>query len=107
MKSILVTGGAGYIGSQTCKALSRAGYQPVAVDNLSTGHRWTVKWGPLVEGDIGDRDLVRRAIEQYRIKAVIHFAANSKVGESMENPYHYLHDNAASSLALLEAMRET
>jgi UDP-arabinose 4-epimerase len=106
-KSILVTGGAGYIGSHTCKALSLAGYRPVTVDNLSTGHRWAVKWGPLVEGGIGDRSLVRRAIEDYRIEAVIHFAANSLVGESMENPYKYLHDNVANTLELLEAMRET
>src|SRR5712691_2719139 len=107
MKSILVTGGAGYIGSHTCKALARAGYQPVVIDNLSTGHRWAVKWGPLVEGSVADRALVRRAIEDYRIEAVIHFAANSLVGESMENPYKYLHDNAANALELLEAMRET
>jgi UDP-arabinose 4-epimerase len=107
MKSILVTGGAGYIGSHTAKALARAGYQPVAFDNLSTGHRWAVQWGPLVEGDIADRNLVRRTIEHYRIEAVIHFAANALVGESMENPYKYLHDNVANSVELLEAMRET
>jgi UDP-arabinose 4-epimerase len=107
MKSILVTGGAGYIGSHTCKELARAGYQPITVDNLSTGHRWAVHWGPLVEGDIADRTLVRRTIENYRIEAVIHFAANALVAESMENPYRYLHDNAANSLDLLEAMRET
>src|SRR5437879_2741055 len=107
MRSILVTGGAGYIGSHAAKALARAGYQPVAFDNLSTGHRWAVQWGPLVEGDIADRNLVRRTIEHYRIEAVIHFAANALVGESMENPYKYLHDNVANSVELLEAMRET
>ena len=107
MTSILVTGGAGYIGSHTCKALERAGYRPVTIDDLSTGHRWAVKWGPLIEGGIGDRGLVRRTIEDYQIEAVIHFAANAAVGESMENPYKYLHDNVVNSLELLEAMRET
>ncbi len=106
MKSILVTGGAGYIGSHTAKALARAGYRPVALDNLSTGHRWAVKWGPLVEGDVGDRRLVRCALERYEIEAVIHFAANAALAESMRDPFKYLHDNVANSLELLEAMRE-
>lgn len=106
MKSILVTGGAGYIGSHTCKALASSGYQPVVFDNLSTGHRWAVKWGPLVEGDVMDRRLVRRTLEKYRIDAVVHFAANALVGESMESPYKYLHDNVSGSVTLLEAMRE-
>ena len=107
VKSILVTGGAGYIGSHTAKALAQAGYRPVTIDDLSAGHRWAVQWGPLVEGGIGDRKLVRRTIEDYRIEAVIHFASNALVGESMENPYKYLHDNVANSVELLEAMRET
>src|SRR5437016_2942951 len=106
MKSILVAGGAGYIGSHTAKALARAGYQPVVLDNFSTGHRWAVRWGPLVEGDLADRRLVRRTLENYRIEAVMHFAASAAVGESMENPYKYLHDNVTCSLELLEAMRE-
>jgi UDP-arabinose 4-epimerase len=107
MKTILVTGGAGYIGSHACKALARAGYEPVVFDNFSTGHRWAVRWGPLVEGQIADRRLVRRTLEKYHVDAVMHFAANALVGESMEHPYKYLHDNAAHSLQLLEAMRET
>ena len=76
------------------------------LDNLSTGHRWAVKWGPLVEGDLADRRLIRRTLENYHIDAVMHFAANAAVGESMENPYKYLHDNVTNSLELLEAMRE-
>ena len=107
MKTILVTGGAGYIGSHACKALASAGYKPVVLDNFSTGHRWAVRWGPLVEGQIADRRLVRRTLEKYHIDAVMHFAANALVGESIESPYKYLHDNAAHSLQLLEAMRET
>jgi UDP-glucose-4-epimerase GalE len=107
MKCILVTGGAGYIGSHTCKALASAGYAPVVLDNFSTGHRWAVKWGPLVEGSVTDRHLVRKTIENYRVDAVIHFAANALVCESMVHPYKYLHDNVANSLELLEAMRET
>ena len=107
MKTILVTGGAGYIGSHACKALASAGYKPVVLDNFSTGHRWAVRWGPLVEGQIADRCLVRRTLEKYHIDTVMHFAANALVGESMESPYKYLHDNAAHSLQLLEAMRET
>src|SRR5579862_1057519 len=106
MSRILLTGGAGYIGSHTAKRLAQAGFEPVTLDNLSTGHRWAVRWGPLVEGDIADRKLVRRTIERYRIGAVIHFAANALVGESMRNPHKYLHGNANSSLKLLEAMRE-
>jgi UDP-arabinose 4-epimerase len=106
MKYVLVAGGAGYIGSHTCKALARAGYQPVVFDNFSTGHRWAVKWGPLVEGDIADRPLLQEVIQKYQIDAVIHFAASALVSESMENPYKYLHDNVAGSVTLLEAMRE-
>jgi UDP-glucose 4-epimerase len=67
---ILVTGGAGYIGSHTCKALARAGYVPIVLDDLSTGHRWAVKWGPLIESDIADRVQIARVIKQSEIKAV-------------------------------------
>ena len=106
MKSILITGGAGYIGSHACKELARVGYRPVVLDNLSTGHRWAVKWGPFVQGDIADGRLVRATLDEYQIEAVIHFAAHASVGESMESPFKYLHNNAADSLALLEAARE-
>src|SRR5215475_805265 len=101
---ILVTGGAGYIGSHTCKALVQAGFEPVVFDNLSTGHRWAVKWGPLVESDLCDGEAVCAAIEEYRIAAVIHFAASAYVGESMANPQKYFRNNAINSLHLLDAM---
>ena len=107
MKTILVTGGAGYIGSHACKALAREGFRPIVLDNLSTGHSWAVKWGPLVEGDIADRELVRETLEYYKVDAVMHFAANASVGESMREPFLYLHDNTIGSMRLLEAMRET
>ena len=106
MKTILVTGGAGYIGSHTAKALARAGYQPVVLDDLSAGHRWAVRWGPLVEGNVDDEKLVRRVIETYKVDAVIHFAANSYVGESMRQPRKYFNNNVVSSLALLHAMMD-
>jgi UDP-arabinose 4-epimerase len=106
MRNILVTGGAGYVGSHTCKALALAGYVPVVLDNLSTGHRWAVKWGPLVEGDIAEQRLVRDTLEKYQSDVVIHFAASASVGEAMENPYKYLHGNVAGSVGLLEAMHE-
>src|SRR5687767_6230433 len=104
MKNVLVTGGAGYIGSHTAKALAAAGFHPIVIDNLSAGHRWAVQWGPLAEGDISDEDLVRRLIEKHHIQAVVHFAANAYVGESMEYPRKYFNNNVVSSLGLLHAM---
>lgn len=106
MKSVLVTGGAGYIGSHACKALAAAGYLPVTFDNLASGHRWAVRWGPLVEGDILDRAALDRAMNQYRPQAVMHFAAFACVGESMSDPGKYYRNNVAGSINLLEAMRE-
>jgi UDP-arabinose 4-epimerase len=105
-QAILVTGGAGYIGSHACKVLARAGYRPVVLDNLSRGHREAVRWGPLVEGDIADRARLRAACAEHRVSAVIHFAAFAYVGESVENPGLYYRNNLGGSLALLEAMRE-
>jgi UDP-arabinose 4-epimerase len=104
--NILVTGGAGYIGSHTAKALAEAGFQPVVIDNLYTGHRWAVKWGPFIEGDIGDSNLVRRVVEEYRIAAVVHLAAYALVGESMQNPGKYFRNNVVSSLTMLDALVE-
>jgi len=104
---VLVTGGAGYIGSHTAKALAQAGHEPVVFDNLSFGHRWAVRWGPLVEGDLGDKNLVRRILEQYEIDAVIHFAASAYVGESMQNPRKYFRNNVVNSLNLLDAMMDS
>ncbi len=101
---ILVTGGAGYIGSHTAKLLVERGEQPVVIDNLSTGRRDAVRWCPLIEGDIGDIDLVRKVLRDHQIEAVIHFAASIAVGESMQNPRKYFRNNVGASLNLLEAM---
>ena len=106
-RNILVTGGAGYIGSHTCKALAVRGYRPVAFDNLTRGSRASVKWGPLVVGDVMNKHELRRTIETFRIEAVLHFAALAYVGESMGNPAWYFRNNAASTINLLEAMAET
>lgn len=103
--NILVTGGAGYIGSHTCKALAYAGYRPIVYDNLVYGHDWAVKWGPLETGDILDRNRLDKVIMQYRPHAVIHFAAFAYVGESVKDPIKYYRNNVAGSVTLLEAMR--
>src|SRR3984957_13330102 len=105
-QSVLVTGGAGYIGSHACKALAQAGYLPVTYDNLSRGHRHAVRWGPLVEGDIADRAAVAPAIKSHRVAAVMHFAAFAYVGESGTDPALYYRNNVGGTLALLDAMRE-
>jgi UDP-glucose-4-epimerase GalE len=102
----LVTGGAGYIGSHACKALSKAGYQPVAYDNLSFGHEWAAQWGPLERGDILDRSRLDQVLKQYNPVAVMHFAAFAYVGESVVDPGKYYRNNVAGSLTLLEAMRD-
>ncbi|NEX15680.1 MAG: UDP-glucose 4-epimerase GalE [Halochromatium sp.] len=104
--TILVTGGAGYIGSHACKALAHAGFEPVAYDNLVYGHRWAVRWGPLEVGDIGDRARLDAVIDQYRPAAVMHFAAYAYVGESVLDPGKYYRNNVAGTLTLLEAMRD-
>jgi len=104
--SILVTGGAGYIGSHTCKALAAAGYIPITYDNLISGHEWAVKWGPLEKGDILDSQRLAEVFEEYRPTAVMHFAAYADVGESLEQPLKYYENNVAGTLSLLEAMRD-
>ncbi len=104
--NILVTGGAGYIGSHACKALAQAGYTPVTYDNLVYGHRWAVRWGPLEVGDIADRARLDAVIAQYRPAAVMHFAAYAYVGESVQDPGKYYRNNVAGTLTLLEAMRD-
>ncbi|HTZ35602.1 MAG TPA: UDP-glucose 4-epimerase GalE [Stellaceae bacterium] len=105
-QTVLVTGGAGYIGSHACKALARAGYLPVAYDNLSRGHRHAVRWGPLVEGDVADRERLTAALRAHRVSSVMHFAAFAYVGESGTDPALYYRNNVAGTLALLDAMRE-
>ena len=102
---ILVTGGAGYIGSHCCRALDAAGYQPVTYDNLSTGHR-SFAAGALVVGDIADKATLARTFAEHDIVAVMHFAASSMVGESVADPQKYYVDNLAGTLSLLAAMRE-
>jgi UDP-glucose-4-epimerase GalE len=103
--AILVTGGAGYIGSHCCRALTAAGYQPVVFDNFSTGHHQFVT-GPLVTGDVADKAALARAFAQHEIVAVMHFAASSLVGESVADPQKYYVNNLAGTLSLLQAMRE-
>ncbi|WP_082525947.1 UDP-glucose 4-epimerase GalE [Brevundimonas sp. Root1279] len=105
-KAILVTGGAGYIGSHACKALSQAGYLPVTLDDLSTGNEGVVHWGPLVRGDIHEVERVRATLVEHDVAAVMHFAASSIVGESATNPLQYFHNNVGGTLALLEGMRQ-
>lgn len=99
--NVLITGGAGYIGSHAAKALALAGFQPVVLDNLSTGNRQAVQWGPLIEGDVRDKALIEETVAAYRINAVLHFAANAYVGESMVSPRKYFQNNVANSLELL------
>ncbi len=103
-ESILVAGGAGYIGSHTAKLLFEKGYRPVVLDNLIRGHRWAVKWGPFIEADIADTETLKQALVDYRIAAVMHFAAFAYVGESVEEPSIYYRNNVVGTLSLLEAM---
>ena len=104
--NVLITGGAGYIGSHTCKAIAQTGNTPVAFDDLSTGWKKLVQWGPLIEGRIQDTDRLRKTIRDHSIEAVIHFAANSNVGESVRNPRHYFENNVGGTLSLLSALLE-
>jgi UDP-arabinose 4-epimerase len=103
---ILVTGGAGYIGSHACKALATSGYVPVTYDSLVTGYRDAVKWGPLELGDTRDRDRLDDVIKTYKPAAVMHFAAFIAVGESVQDPAKYYENNVFGSLTLLQAMRD-
>jgi UDP-arabinose 4-epimerase len=102
--NILVTGGAGYIGSHTAKALAIAGHQPIVIDNLTNGHEWAVQWGPFEHGDLGDVEWLRGVLSRHRIEGVIHFAASAYVGESMTDPRKYFRNNTVNTLNLLDAM---
>ena len=104
-ETILVTGGAGYVGSHACKALARAGYRPVAYDSLIRGHREAVRWGPLVQADLADAKRLIDTIKSFDVAAVLHFAAFAYVGESVEEPGLYFRNNVANTLTLLEALR--
>ena len=105
--NVLVTGGAGYIGSHTCKALAAAGFSPITFDNLVSGHRWAVKWGPFIRGDLAQPELLRQVLRTHEIQAVVHFAAYAYVGESMHNPGKYFHNNVVNTIHLLDAMVAT
>ncbi len=102
---VLVAGGAGYIGSHTCKALARAGHQPIVYDNLHTGHPWAVKWGPFVKGDLNDAARLGETLKEHKVEAVINFAALAYVGESNVEPTRYYRANVGGMITLLETMR--
>ncbi|MEE3359169.1 MAG: UDP-glucose 4-epimerase GalE [Pseudomonadota bacterium] len=106
MTNILVTGGAGYIGSHACKLLRAAGFTPVTFDNFSTGWKQAVKFGPVFEGDLLDPDALKRCFEEHKPAAVMHFAALSQVGEAMSKPGLYWRNNVSGSLNLIEAAVE-
>ncbi len=104
---ILVTGGAGYIGSHVIKLLSRYGHDTVVIDNLSRGHREMVSTGEFIEGDLSDKDLLIKTMREKEIDSVIHFAASSLVGESEECPHQYYNNNLSNGINLLGSMLET
>ena len=106
VERVLVTGGAGYIGSHTCKALALTGIEPVVYDDLSNGHATAVMWGPLVEGDVRDRDRLARTMIDHRVSGVIHFAGLIEVGRSMHRPDLYWDNNVNGVAAVLSAMRQ-
>ena len=103
---VLVTGGAGYIGSHTCKYLAGQGHSVVTYDNLSTGHREMVKWGPFEHGDIRDTARLRSVVHKYRPDGLIHFASSISVGESVENPGAYYENNVTGSLTIMQVLRD-
>ena len=104
--TVLVTGGAGYIGSHVVRQLGETGENVVTLDNLSTGFRDAVLYGEFFEGSVGDRDLVSRILADHGVRTVMHFAAHAYVGESVANPGKYYRNNVAGTLTLLEAMRD-
>ncbi len=106
MEAVLVAGGAGYIGAQTCKALAQAGFLPVTLDDLSTGYEAAVKWGPLVKANMGDTETVRRTIAEHGIRSAIHFAAFSLVGESTRDPAKYFRNNVGRGVDFAQALVE-
>ena len=105
--SILVTGGAGYVGSHTVKRLVESGEKVIVVDDLSAGHKGAVSGAELVVGDFGDKDLMRNIIKSNDVEAVFHFAAFASVDESVRDPKKYYFNNIANSLSMLEVMVET
>ena len=106
MKTILVTGGAGYIGSHVVKELHNEGYKPIIFDNLSTGNKFALKWGNFIYGDLNNINSIRKIFSDYSIDAVMHFASYSIVGESVESPQKYYQNNVVGTLNLLSSMLE-
>ncbi len=104
-RAVLVTGGAGYVGSHACKALAHAGYTPVVLDDLSSGHKWAVRWGPLVRGCITDTSALDGLFQRYKPVAVLHFAGLLSVNGSLADPQIYYQKNLVGTLVLLGAMR--
>ncbi len=104
-KNVLVTGGAGYIGSHVCKLLSQRGYQPIVLDNLVAGYKEFVQWGPFIEADIADEKTMKAVVEKYQPIALMHFAAFTDVGESVRDPYKYYQNNVIKTISLLNALR--
>ena len=104
MTRILVTGGAGYVGSHACKALAAAGYEPVVFDNLCEGHDWAVKWGPLERGDLLDRDRIAEVVRQHEPAGAIHFASFAYVGESVTDAGKYWRNNVGGAINLCDAL---
>lgn len=103
---ILVTGGAGFVGSHACKVLAQAGHVPVVFDDLRRGNRWAVRWGPFVQASLEDREALLAAMREHRIDAVMHFAAYAYVSESVKHPSDYFRNNVSNSINLLDAMVE-
>ena len=104
---ILVTGGAGFVGSHASKLLATAGHEPVVFDDMRRGNRWAVKWGPLVDAALEDRVALEKAMVDHRIEAVMHFAAYAYVGESVAEPSMYFRNNVSNSFNVLDAMVAT
>ncbi len=104
LPTVLVAGGAGYIGSHTCKVLKQSSFEPVVLDNLSTGHRYTLRFGPFYEGGIADAALVQRIVEERKPVGVILFAGHAYVGESTSNPRKYFGNNVTDAIAFLNAL---
>lgn len=106
-RCVIVTGGAGYIGSHVCKALALDGYYPITYDNLTSGHRSSVRWGPLIEGSIHDIEHLSSVCGTYNPIAVFHLASHINVRESFTDPVKYYHNNTQGTLCVLQAMIES